>query len=120
MDIILLIGRVLFGSYFLYNAYKHFAYVEGLAAYAGSKHVPHPKLAVLGSGVLLFVGGLSIMLAVRVGILGWALVLFLVPVTYQMHAFWKEQGDAHAAQEIQFTKNVALLGAVLMIIVLYR
>ena len=119
MDIILIVGRVLFGGFFIYNAYNHFAHVGGLSMYAGSKGVPQPKLAVLGSGLLIFVGGLSVFLGARVDLGAWAIVAFLVPVTLMMHAFWKEEGDAKAAQKIQFGKNTALLGAALMLAALY-
>ena len=120
MDIILVIGRVLFGGYFVYSAYNHFAHSAPLAGYAASKGVPMARAAVLGSGLLIFVGGLSILLAVRPALGAWALILFLIPVTLMMHAFWMEEGDAKAAQKIAFGKNTALLGASLMIISLYR
>ena len=44
-----------------------------------------------------------------------ALVLFLVPVTFVMHAFWTEHSPAaRMADMINFTKNMALLGSSLM------
>lgn len=119
MDIILVIGQVLFGGFFIYNAYNHFAHTDALAGYAASKGVPHARLAILGSGLLIFLGGLSVFLGVRPELGAWAIVLFLVPVTYKMHAFWKEEGQARAMQEIQFGKNSALLGAALMLAALY-
>ncbi|MBX4206511.1 hypothetical protein KW784_01870 [Candidatus Parcubacteria bacterium] len=67
MNIIFIIGRVLFSGYFLYSAYSHFANSAALAAYAGSKGVPAPRLAVLGSGLLLVIGALSILFGVRPG-----------------------------------------------------
>jgi putative oxidoreductase len=119
MDIILVIGRMLFGGFFIYNAYNHVVHVDGLAGYAASKGVPHAREAVLGSGLLLFFGGLSIFLGVYTSLGAWAIVLFLIPTTYMMHAFWKEHGEVRAAQQVQFNKNVALLGAALMIAALY-
>jgi putative oxidoreductase len=44
-------------------------------------------------------------------------VLFLVPVTIMIHPFWKVQDPAAKMGEmINFTKNLALLGAVLMML----
>jgi uncharacterized membrane protein YphA (DoxX/SURF4 family) len=120
MDIILVIGRVLYGGFFIYNAYNHFAHADALAGYAASKGVPMAKLGVLASGALIFLGGLSIFLGVRPALGAWAVVLFLIPVTYMMHSFWKEEGPAKATQKIMFQKNTALLGAALMIAALYR
>lgn len=120
MDITLLIGRVLFGGFFIYNAYNHFVHSQGMSAYAGSKGVPAARLAVLGSGLVILLGGLSFLFDFRPALGALAVIIFLVPVTLMMHAFWKEEGDGRAAQKIQFGKNVALIGASLMLFSLYR
>jgi putative oxidoreductase len=119
MDIILVIGRMLFGGFFIYNAYNHFVRVDALAGYAAHQGVPHARLAVLGSGALIFFGGLSVFLGVHTNWGAWAIVAFLIPITYQMHPYWKEHGEGRAMQQIQFNKNVALLGAALMLAALY-
>jgi len=106
-------GRILLGSYFLVSGLHHFTSTAMLAHYAHASGVPYPEVAVIGAGVLLLVAGLSLLLGLvpKVGIAATA--LFLVPVTLMMHAFWKEEGAARAAQMINFTKNFGLLGAVL-------
>lgn len=106
-------GRVLVGGYFLLNAFHHFTSTASLALYAHSRGVPYPVLAVLVAGVLLLIAGLSLLLglAPKIGIA--ATVLFLVPVTFMMHAFWNDTGMLRAFQLINFTKNLALMGAVL-------
>jgi putative oxidoreductase len=114
MITIFLIGRVLFGGYFLYNAYNHLVHTKALAGYARFKGVPMPTLAVFGSGLLLLIGGYAMLTGMHTTLGAWALVLFLVPVTFQMHAFWNESGEARQTQQIMFGKNVALLGAALM------
>lgn len=111
-----LVGRVLFGGFFLYNAYGHFKNLEGMTGYAASKGVPNPKLAIIGSGVLLVLGGLSVLLNYQMMYGLWALVIFLIPVTLMMHAFWKETDPAaKAGAKIQFSKNMAILGACLLL-----
>jgi len=106
-------GRVLLGSYFLFSGFHHFTATTMLARYAHSHGVPSPEAAVIIGGVLLMIAGLSLLLGLvpKVGIA--ASVLFLVPVTFIMHAYWKEEGAARAAQMVNFTKNFGLLGAVL-------
>lgn len=106
-------GRVLLGSYFVFAGFHHFTSTAMMAHYAHSHGVPFAEAAVIGAGVLLLIAGLSLLLglAPKVGIA--ATVLFLVPVTLIMHAFWKEEGAARAAQMMNFTKNVGLLGAVM-------
>jgi len=118
MDVVILyIGRIVFGGYFLYNAYNHFSHLAMMAGYAQAKGVPSPKLAVAGAGVLLGIGGISILLNVfpLVGLL--ALVLFLIPVTFMVHAYWKVQEPmARMGETVNFAKNLALLGAVLLLL----
>ena len=113
---ILYAGRILLGGFFLFNAFHHFSQVGAMSGYAKMKGVPASKAAVLFSGILLLIGGLSIMLNLYPVIGLSALVLFLIPVTLKMHAFWAV-GDANAkmGETVQFMKNMALLGAVLIL-----
>ncbi|HSC59571.1 MAG TPA: DoxX family membrane protein, partial [Gemmatimonadales bacterium] len=59
------IGRVLFASFFLNSAYGHFTKLDMMAGYSASKGVPFPKLAVLGTGTLLLLGGLGVVFGVE-------------------------------------------------------
>ena len=56
------LGRLLFGGFFLYNGINHILNRKTLSQYAGSKKVPVPHVAVTGSGVALILGGASILL----------------------------------------------------------
>lgn len=117
MPVIFLIGRLIFGAYWLLNAWNHLAHSDMLAGYAGSKNVPAPKVAVIGSGLLLLLGGLSLLSGYlpTVGII--LLVIFLLGVTPQMHAYWTETDpQVRAMQQIQFRKNMALFAALLMLL----
>lgn len=119
MPLLFVIGRILLGGYFLMNGYNHFKNLEGNIGYAKSKGVAMPKLAVGFTGLLLLVGGASIVtgFVTNVGIA--VLILFLIPVTFQMHAFWKESDPMkRMGEKINFQKNIALLGAVLMMLAL--
>lgn len=109
-----LVGRIVVGAYWLYNAFKHFTSVGPLSRAAAAHGVPAPELFVIFGGVLLLVGGLSFLLGLfpRIGVA--AVVLFLLPVTLIMHAFWAEAGAARNANLIHFVKNSALLGSTLM------
>lgn len=111
------LGRILLGGYFIKNAYNHFKNSQMLAGYAGSKGVPMPSLAVLGTGLLLLLGGLGVVLGVYVE---WAvtfLAIFLIGVTFKMHQYWKVADPMmRMGESVNFYKNLALLGAVLMLL----
>jgi uncharacterized membrane protein YphA (DoxX/SURF4 family) len=115
--IVLYLGRILFGGYFIFNGFNHFKMLDMMAGYAQSKGTPMPKVSVAFSGLLLLAGGLSVLFDFF-PILGLvALVLFLIPVTFMMHAFWKEHDPAAKMHEmVNFMKNFALLGAVLILL----
>jgi len=108
------IGRTIFGGFFLYNGINHLKNSAGMAQYAGAKGVPAAEQAVQATGALLIGGGLSVLAGAkpRQGLA--AIVAFLLPVTLQMHRFWDEQDpQARQAEMINFMKNVALIGAAL-------
>jgi putative oxidoreductase len=109
------IGRVIFGIYFLMNAYNHLIKNNGTIGYAQFKGVKNAKLMVMMSGVLLLVGGLSFVLGFSYFLGSLALLAFMIPVTFKMHAFWKET-DPHAKmnERVSFYKNMAIIGALLM------
>jgi putative oxidoreductase len=53
MKALFLIGRIVFGGFFLYNGINHFKQKDGLAQYAGAKNVPYPDVAVVAAGAAL-------------------------------------------------------------------
>jgi putative oxidoreductase len=111
----LVLGRALFGGLFLYNGINHFRNRTMLEGYSAMKGVPFPEAAVAGTGTLLVLGGLSLLAGTRPK-LGAALIgIFLVGTTPKMHDFWNvEDVQRRAAEQINFTKNLGLLGGALI------
>ena len=117
MDIVLLVGRILFGGFFIMSGLNHFQNVGKMSGYAGSKNVPFPRLTVIGSGVMLVAGGASVLLGIVpvVGLI--VLVLFLLSTLATMHDFWNvKDPQQRAAEQVNFLKNVALIGASLALV----
>lgn len=116
MDVLVLIGRILFVFLFLGAAFGHLTQSKQMAGYAESRGVPMAKVAVPASGVLLAVGGLMVLLGIWADLGALLLVLFLVPTAVLMHAFWKEtDGQSKQTEMTQFNKDMALAGAALML-----
>ena len=84
------VGRLVFGGYFLYSGIHHFTDRDRLIGDAKSKGVTWPEAAVLGSGALLVLGGLSMLTGVKQKSL---VTTFLTGVT-----------------PANFTRNLAVLG----------
>jgi uncharacterized membrane protein YphA (DoxX/SURF4 family) len=115
MDIVLIIGRVLFALMLVTGGLNHFTKAEAMAGYAAHKGVPQPKLANLVSGIMLLFGGLSIILGVWAdhGALVSAVVLLAMAV--MMHDFWKAADpQAKQMETISFFKNVSMAGGALV------
>jgi putative oxidoreductase len=111
----LLLGRAIFGGYFLYNGINHFLHREEMSGYAQAKGIPAADLAVQSTGVLMILGGLSLLTGYKPK-LGAALIgTFLAGVTPSMHAFWKDESPQERQMDmIHFLKNIALAGGALI------
>jgi uncharacterized membrane protein YphA (DoxX/SURF4 family) len=122
MEIVFLIGRILVGGYYLYNAANHFNFFgaqAGLVGWTSSKGVPSARILVLIAGGLLAIGGLTIITGFQPTIGVIALVIFFIPVTLRMHDFWVEQDpNARVNQLVNFTKNIGLMGSALMFLMI--
>jgi len=115
MDFLFIFGRILFGGYFLMSGIQHFKYLTNMIGYAASKKVPAPKIAVMATGLLLLLSGLSVILGVYTFYAFIALAVFLVVTAFVMHDFWRQEDHNMKMMEMhQMLKNMALAGASLM------
>lgn len=76
-----------------------------------SKGIPLPGVLIIPTIILLIAGGLSVLLGfkARYGALG--LIGFLIPTTLIFHTNFAEP-----MQQIQFLKNLGLMGGLLMVV----
>jgi putative oxidoreductase len=117
MDVIELTGRLVFAGLFLFFGLQHFTRLSGFAAYAASRRTPFPRLAVAITGVMLLVGGSLVALGAWADLGALVLVVFLVPVAFVIHPFWRERDPAvRASEQAVFLKDVALGGAALVLL----
>jgi len=109
-----LIGRLVFGGFFLYNGINHLKQRKQLAQYAETKNVPMAEAVVAATGVALIGGGTCILLGVKPKLGTAAIAGFLAGVSPVMHNFWSVQEPGQRLNEmINFSKNMALLGSAL-------
>ena len=119
MVYLFLLGRILYGGLFILAGVNHFRHSSMMTGYAASKGIPAPRVAVLGSGVLVLLGGLSIALGFRPTWGVTFLTIFLVPATLKFHNFWADTDpSARMNNLVNFEKNTALLGAAWMFLML--
>lgn len=110
------IGRALFSMVFILSGMNNLMKLNDMAAYAGGKGVPAPKVATALSGLMLVAGGIFVVIGWTRFIGAGLLVIFLVPTAFMMHPFWKEQDPVMRANETaHFMKDLALAGAALLV-----
>jgi len=119
VEILFLIGRIIYGGFFIMNALNHFRSVSMMAGYARSKGVPAPEAAVIITGLMLLAGGLSVLLGYLPTVGLGLIVIFLVVVAFWMHGYWSVSDPmARMGEQVNFYKNLALAGAALMMTLL--
>ncbi|OLD15113.1 MAG: hypothetical protein AUJ01_12925 [Acidobacteria bacterium 13_1_40CM_3_65_5] len=117
MRALFVLGRAMFGGFFAYNGVNHFRNQTMMSQNAEAKGVPAAEAAVPATGALLLAGGLSIMAGLKPKQGLAAIVGLLIPLTLQMHKFWEVQDPQQRKNEmINFSKNMALVGAALMML----
>jgi putative oxidoreductase len=123
MDVVFLIGRILFALVFVSSGFLAHLGEGGRAGreYARSLGAPSPDLLVPLSGIAIIVGGLMIALGIWADLGALLIIGFLLGITPIMHAFWKvEDPQMRQIQSAMFFKNVALAGAALIIFYIYN
>ncbi|MGA0112897.1 MAG: DoxX family protein [Candidatus Nanopelagicaceae bacterium] len=119
MDILLVLGRVLFALIFINSGIAHLTKLQAMTGYAQYKKVPAAKLSVIVTGLMLIIGGLYVALGVYADLGALLLAIFLVASAFLMHNFWTIQDEqAKQGETINFFKNLSLAGAALIIFVM--
>ena len=110
----LLLGRILFGGFFLYQGINHLTQRKNMAAYTATKGVPAPDVAVTATAVPLIAGGTSLLLGLKPKWGAMALIGFLAGISPIMHDFWRNQDpDERETNMRSFLTNMALAGGAL-------
>jgi putative oxidoreductase len=114
-DAVVLLGRALIAYLFVPGGFGKLIHFSSTVGLIGSKGVPIPELAAaaaigceLGLGLLLLFGWQT-----RWAALG--LAIFVAVITPIFHGFWYAPDAARAMQKINFDKNLAVVGGLLVL-----
>jgi putative oxidoreductase len=115
---VFLLARLIFGGVLAFSAIDNLRDLDGNIAYAEHNNVPRPNETVpFASGALLF-GSIGIVLWRVPRLAALSVLTFLVPTTPIMHDFWNVDEDQKEMEQIQFIKNMGLIGGALAFLVL--
>jgi len=120
MEVLLLIGRILFSLIFLASGVAgHLMATDDTAGYAESRGVPNPRLLVQISGVLIALGGLGVIFGVWMDLAALGLLAYALIAAFMVHHFWTDTDDMTKNMEMSlFMKNISMAGGGLVIFVL--
>lgn len=119
MNIVMIIGRVLFALIFIASGINHFTKSQAMTGYAQFKKVPAAKAAVLLSGIVLLLGGISMVIGIYADLGALALAVALIVMALKMHDFWTQTDpQAKQTETIAFFKNLSMAGAALFLFAL--
>ena len=110
---LLVLARLFLSAVFVRSGISHGLEFAGTQGAIASKGVPTALAAVMAVAaiILLLGGGLSILLGVKTRVGAIALLIFLIPATVLFHL-----NLADRAEEIQFLKNIGLMGGLLLLV----
>jgi putative oxidoreductase len=117
MEIIEIVGKVLFSLLFIGSGINHFKNTSSMAGYAMAKGLKFAELNVYLSGVLLVIAPIALIFGVFETAALISLAVFLLLTAFIFHPYWKETDVmAKMNEQISFNKEVSLIGAILIII----
>lgn len=110
MEILFIVGRILLALVFIMSGINH-------TFKPGSAGAPVPKFVESLGGLTALLGGLSLIFGYQMIFGALLLIGFLIIITPMGHAFWKITDPMQKMMEMaNFMKNVALIGALLVIV----
>lgn len=87
-----------------------------MTGYSKFKKVPAAKFSVLASGLILFLGGVSVILGIYTDLGALLLTGLLAIMALKMHDFWNQaEPQAKQTESIGFWKDLSLAGSALFI-----
>ena len=110
-----LVGRVLLGLIFVLSGFAKISGFDGTAGFIASKGLPLPQLVAALTIVVELGGGLALMagLYTRQAVIALAGFSLLTAVVF--HNFWAAPQADQMGQQINFMKNLAIAGGMLVL-----
>ena len=114
-DALSLIGRILLAAIFVWSGFGKIGGFEGLAGQIASKGFPAAQAFAAATIAIEIGGGLMLVAGWKARWAALLLAVFTVIVTIFYHNYWAVPEAQKMMQQIQFMKNLALIGGLLMV-----
>jgi putative oxidoreductase len=110
------LGRLCLSAVFLVSAFTDIQNWLPMTMVLTHKGFPASPLFLSAAVLLKLAGGASLLTGIKSRWGAWALVVFLVPATILFHDFWASPAAEQPDQFMQFLKNTAILGGLLIVL----
>lgn len=115
-NVVDLLGRMLLSFIFLYDAYDSIFYFKDTRAKLTAYGLTWKQdWLIVGAIIFIVLGGLMLLFGYRAKLGAVLLLLYWVPMTFIVHAFWEYEEPTRRLQALLFTKNIAIMGALLLV-----
>lgn len=111
-----LIGRILMAAIFVLSGVSKFADPAGTVGYMNSVGVPGPEVLVYVVALCEVAGGLALIFGFLTRVAAFLLIVLLVLINLFFHNFWAMPPEEATMQQVQFFKNLAVMGGLAMIV----
>ncbi len=110
-----LAGRFLMAFLFLPAGIGKIFGFAGTVGYIGAMGLPAPTLAAIAAILIEVVGGAALVLGFYTRFAAIALAVFTLIASVVFHAFWAVPADQAFMTQLLFTKNIAVIGGLLVL-----
>ena len=114
-DTLALVGRILLAFLFIPAGFGKIAGFAGTVGYATAAGLPMPQVGVAIGLLIELVGGIMILVGFKTRWSALALALFTIVAAFFFHNYWAMPEAQQAMQKINFNKNVAITGGLLVL-----
>ena len=114
-DALSLIGRIFLAVIFVVSGFGKIGGFEGLVGQIASKGFPAAQVFAVATIVIEVGVGLMLIAGWKARWAAFLLAVFTAIVTFFFHNFWAVPEAQKMMQQIQFMKNLALIGGLMMV-----
>lgn len=112
---LLVIGRALIASLFIPSGISKLLGFAGTVGYVASAGLPFPALGAAAAVVVELVFGLALLFGFKTRIVSLVIAAFTLAAGFAFHQFWSAPAEMAQMQQIQFMKNIAIAGGLLVL-----
>ena len=110
----LLLGRVLLSVIFILSGLGKLPHFHDVAGMMAGKGIPLASVALVITLLIEIGGGLMLLTGYKARYAALVIAVWMVPVTLVFHNFWAVPAAQQQDQMINFLKNLAIIGGLLV------